>query len=133
MKTRRPHLSFLEFVVVRACVAVVVLIALGVRRFLLGSWRAPQIDEIPGAFKASKSSSGLREGYGPRIAIVDASGYMALTAMIPRWKPDSSLEEISNHWGGAAARAILDVDLRWPIPRCRTKHVWHIRSQERAC
>ncbi len=31
-------------------------------------------------------------------------------SMLPRWKPESSLEELRNHWQGAAYRAIDDID-----------------------
>ncbi len=110
MKTRRPRMSFLEFIVVLVCIAVAVLIVLGVKRFLRSGPDAPRIDEIPGSSKAARSFRGLKEGYVPRFTIVDTSGYMALTSMLPKWKPDSSLEEISNHWRGAGVRAILDVD-----------------------
>ena len=40
----------------------------------------------------------------------DTSGFSTLLSAIPNWAPDSSLEEISKVWRGAADRAIADAD-----------------------
>ncbi len=58
----------------------------------------------------SKSAGRLQQGYSPRVPFLDASGFMALTSILPRWKPDSSPEEISNGVRGAAVRAIAEID-----------------------
>ncbi len=110
MRMRVRQITFVEFVVILACVALVVLIVLGVRRFFLSKSGLPPIDEIKGSYQASRSSPGLRAGFGPRLPIGDVSGFMALMSMLPNWKPEFSLEELKNHWQGAAYRAIDELD-----------------------
>jgi ASPIC and UnbV/FG-GAP-like repeat len=110
MGIRRPHISFFEFLVVLASIAVAAIIALGVMRFLPKPSSGPQIDESSGTSRASKSSRGLRRGFNPRIPAVDVSGFTVLGSTIPKWGHDASLEEISKIWQGAGQRAILQVD-----------------------
>ena len=110
MKTRRRQLSLLEFMVVVVSIGLAVFVVLGVKRLFERFSGAPRIDERSGTSKASNTPDGLKEGYRPRLAMVDVSGFMALTQVLPRWKPDVSLEELCNHWRGAGNRAIDFVD-----------------------
>jgi hypothetical protein len=110
MRIRRRRFRFIDFVVVLAGLLVVVMIVLGVRRSFRSRPDRPQIDENPGSSQASTPSPGLRAGFGPRLPIDDLSGFMTLMSMLPNWKPESSLEELKNHWQGAAHRAIEEVD-----------------------
>jgi hypothetical protein len=112
MRTHRRQFRFIEFVVVLSglVVVVVIMIVLGVRRSLLIRPDLTQIPESPGAPKASTPSPGLRAGYGPRLTVDDLSGFMTLMSMLPNWKPESSLEELKNHWQGVGSRAIGEVD-----------------------
>jgi hypothetical protein len=56
--------------------------------------------------------SGARAmGFRPRV-MMDSSGMIALTSDLTPWKPDSTLEEVSNSWRGAAKRSIEKVDKR---------------------
>jgi hypothetical protein len=110
MRIRRPRMSFFEFMVVLASIAVAVLLVLGVKRLRPTPVGEPRVDKIRGTSRASKSTGGLRKGYNARILAVDISGFSILGATVPRWKPDASLEEISKLWGGAGYRALLKID-----------------------
>ncbi len=110
MKTRWPRISRVEFMVVLASIAVAVLIALGVKKFLPAQSARPRFDETPRASRASKSSGGLRHGFNPRIAAVDISGFTLLCASMPKLKPDASLEEISTIWRDAGSRILLNLE-----------------------
>ena len=109
MRTRRRQATFIKLVVVLA--GLVVVVVLGVRKFFLSRSDLPQIiDESHGPTTVSTSLPGLRAHYAPRLPIGDLSGFLMLMSMVPSWKPESSLEELKNHWHGAAYRAIDEVD-----------------------
>ena len=96
MKNRRAGLTVMETLVVIAIIAI----ALGL---LLGGFTV-----IPEVFRPFCRRSGDAAGDGnveaanrrylPRQP-TDTSGLVPLSAAMPPWKPDASLEEISNIWG----------------------------------
>jgi VCBS repeat protein/ASPIC/UnbV protein len=110
MMLRRTRLSLLEFLVLIASVAVALVLVLGIWRFFRGRFGLPRGAQLPATALPATSPGGLQPGYRPRLPVVDSSGYQVLGSMLPRWKPDSSLEEISNIWRGPGYRAIKEVD-----------------------
>jgi hypothetical protein len=110
MRTRRPHANFRKFMAVLAGVVVMALFLLGLKKLYLGASALGRIGKISGTSEGAERLGGLQEGYRPRIPVVDVSGFMAITAILPRWKPDASLEEISNQWRRPGLRAIVEVD-----------------------
>ena len=61
---------------------------------------------------AEESGPSLRlaNGYSKRQKEVDPTGLPTLGPMLPRWRPDASLKEISDVWNGAGYRAIEKID-----------------------
>src|SRR5438105_1382852 len=49
--------------------------------------------------------------YKPRLGI-DTSGFTGLSANVPPWKPDASLEEIADPWRSLGYRAMKALDQR---------------------
>ncbi len=112
MIIRRVRLSLLEFSVMIACVAVALVLVLGVWRYYWNRFGALRGGQVPLTALTRLSPGGLKPGYRPRMVPLDTSGFMALGSKIPRWKPDASLLEISNIWREPGRRAIKDVDER---------------------
>jgi ASPIC and UnbV/FG-GAP-like repeat len=61
--------------------------------------------------RAIESSSALDRRYLRRQPY-DTSGLFVLSSVMPKWRPESSLEEISNIWRGAGRREIEKIDIR---------------------
>jgi prepilin-type N-terminal cleavage/methylation domain-containing protein len=92
MKSRRAGLTVMELLVVIAIVAIALALLLGgftVYQKYLG--RSARDLRAP---RAMGTSSADNRRYLPRQA-TDTSGLVPLSASMPRWKPDDSLEEIS--------------------------------------
>ncbi len=109
MKTRRTAWNSLRLLMLLFGVVAVAFIAPGVRRYVRSATARARVDRVSRASKVSKSAGRLRQGFSPRVPFLDASGFMALTSILPRWKPDSSPEEISNGVRGAAVRALAEI------------------------
>ena len=86
MRIHRRKVTFVEFVIILASLAVAVMIVLGLRRFYPSTPELPPIDEIPGSYKASNPSRGLdqdinhvadRRCQRVHVAHVDASSMEA--------------------------------------------------------
>ena len=58
--------------------------------------------------------------YAPRETL-DSSGFNFMVEGLPRWKPDSSLEELSRIWQGFGNRSIAEIDKVLPNPRMSSK------------
>jgi len=103
-------MSLLEFMVVLASAAIFAFIAIGLKRFIQRHSGETRFDVLSETSKASKSSRGLREGDRPRLPGIDVSGFVALASTMPKWKPDATLQEISDHWRGAGHRGIATIE-----------------------
>ncbi len=112
MYARRRGLTLLELLVVIAIVAVALALVLGVWKLLRVSLGAKRVTQVRAAARGSIPAQGLGPGYVRRVPVVDTSGLSVLTLMLPKWKPDASLREISNIWKGAGPRAIGEIDRR---------------------
>jgi FG-GAP-like repeat/ASPIC and UnbV len=110
MTTRPKRMSVIEFVILIASAAIVIAIVFGSWRLIPTFTAWPRTGQFFAAAKATPSSLGLRPGYEPRSENLDTSGFTTLMWSVPDWGPNSSLEEISNVWRGAADRAIADAD-----------------------
>ena len=109
MKPRRPRITMRHFMVVLAGTATLLFFAFEVNKLVLSS-STLRAGAKAGRFGPSTSSRGLQAGYHPRVPFIDVSGFMPLTAVVPRWKPGASLEDISKVWRGAGQRAVADID-----------------------
>jgi hypothetical protein len=118
MRTRRTGLNRIELLVTIAIVAIAIMLVLGVlnlyRRMVppstgdrVGGSTRPA--HARGGLAAPLSSAGARRRYVPRGSL-ETSGLGAVSKFLPPWKPDASLEEISNVWRRAGYRAIELVD-----------------------
>src|SRR5580704_13459355 len=58
--------------------------------------------------------------YEPRQNL-DSSGFNFVVESLPRWKPDSTLEELSRIWQGFGNRSIAEIDQALPNPRMPSK------------
>ena len=52
-----------------------------------------------------------------RAATMDTSGFSSVVENLPRWKPDSTLEELSRIWSDVARRDVAEIDERLVKPR----------------
>ncbi len=59
--------------------------------------------------RASSSAAARSLAFEPR-AVMDTSGFGSLVESLPRWKPDSTLEELGRIWNGADRRSIAEID-----------------------
>ena len=78
-----------------------------------GSWMFLRISRVPPVRPVAHSSSpsrNLAKGYSRRVMELDISGLATLGPMLPKWKPDASLKEISDIWNKAGYRAIEKID-----------------------
>jgi prepilin-type N-terminal cleavage/methylation domain-containing protein len=112
MSMRRRGLTLLEFLVVVAIIAVAMALVLGGLKLLRRSQNSLAARRVSPTTRIAIESKGLGTGYDRRRRMMDSSGLGVLTTMLPRWKPDASLQEISEIWNGAGYRAIEQVDLR---------------------
>jgi hypothetical protein len=110
MTISRRSLTWLELVVVVAIVAVALLLGRGLWRLLRASLSPTSVHNLEPAARGPIPSRGLGPGYFKRVPMVDPSGFAAIQLMIPKWKPDASLKEISDVWKGAGYRAIEAID-----------------------
>jgi ASPIC and UnbV len=109
--TRRPKpLNMLESLIMIASAGFAIAIAVGIWRLVPSFTASPPVGQFSGAARTKSSSLSLQPGYEPRAEKFDTSGFSTLLSAIPNWSPNSSLEEISNVWRGAADRAIADAD-----------------------
>jgi FG-GAP-like repeat/ASPIC and UnbV len=58
--------------------------------------------------------------YDPRLTL-DSSGFNFVVESLPRWKPDSTLEELSQIWQGFGNRSIAEIDQALRNPRMASK------------
>ena len=110
MSVRRRGMTIMEL----ASVIAIVAIALGL---LLSGFKLYRsyFNSLSGktAMPRPTSSSGrLDRRYVPRLPSIDSGGYNVITAKMVPWKPEDTLEEISNHWRGHGSRVIDDIDKR---------------------
>ena len=116
MNIRRRGLTLLELLVVIAIVAVALVLVLGAWKFLRPSPNPLSASRIQPAARTSIPSQGLGRGYSPLQPGIDTSGLYVITGMVPRWKPDASLKEISEVWRGVGYRAIEQIEERLADP-----------------
>jgi prepilin-type N-terminal cleavage/methylation domain-containing protein len=116
MNIRRRGLTLLELLVVIAIVAVALVLVLGAWRFLQPSLNPLSASRFHPAARTTIPSKGLGHGYSPLQPGIDTSGLFVVTAIVPRWKPDASLQEISDLWRGIGYRAIEQIDQRLADP-----------------
>jgi hypothetical protein len=102
MTIKRSGFIRLEHLVAIVIVAVALVLGLGSWTFLRNSGiaRARPVVEL------SSPSRNLAKGYSRRMMELDISGLATLGPMLPKWKPEASLKEISDIWKGAGYRAI---------------------------
>jgi len=62
------------------------------------------------AARPTGSAGAPQGGYRPRPPNMDTSGHTFLASIIPSWRPEASLEEISNIWQGVGYRGVEGVD-----------------------
>jgi FG-GAP-like repeat/ASPIC and UnbV len=110
MNITRKRLTLLELTVVIAIAAVALVIGRGVWKLSRTTFNPPRVEEVQPAAQRTIPSKGLANGYSKRQQLVDSSGFGALRYMMPKWKPDASLKEISDVWTGAGYRAIEGID-----------------------
>jgi FG-GAP-like repeat/ASPIC and UnbV len=109
MITRRAGLTRMELSVVIAIVAVALVVVLGGSRLYENYFvRRGALLATPQA----TGSAGAIERQYLRRAPVDTSGLFVLGALMPKWRPESSLEEIGNIWRNAGRREIEKIDRR---------------------
>jgi ASPIC and UnbV/FG-GAP-like repeat len=109
---RRRRLNLLELMVVIAIVAVALNVVLGAGSWFRG-YRSPFARlHVQPAARVVIPSEGLGDGYEKRMRVVDSSGLGVLIPMLPKWKPEASLKEISDIWTGAGFRAIEQIEER---------------------
>jgi Tfp pilus assembly protein PilE len=118
MNTRRAGLTVMELLVVIAIVAV----ALGL---LIGGFKIYQkyfgrLAGDRGTPLVMGSSAATPRRYAPRQQ-TDTSGLTPLASAMPRWRPESSLEEISNIWRSAGPREIEKIDRQLADRDCPEK------------
>jgi prepilin-type N-terminal cleavage/methylation domain-containing protein len=109
MNRRRTGLTLMELIVVIAIVAVALALFLG--GFKLYRDRLSDVAK-PGTPVSTTRFGTLDPRYLPRGPGVDTSGFSVITSQVPKWKPESSLEEISNNYRGTSRRIIADIDQR---------------------
>jgi hypothetical protein len=110
MRTRRVGLALIEVTVVIAIIAAALVPVAGLSTLKRGF--ADLIWSKRGTPPAPGFSGSRRGSYSPRHDMVDTSGYYVLNSVLPKWKPDASLEEISKIWHGVASRQIEEIDRR---------------------
>jgi hypothetical protein len=110
MKTKQSGLTWLSPLVVIAIFAVALVLLLGVWRFVRTTVSPRGAQQVLPAARRLVPSHGLGRGYSKRLPLVDISGFSPLKSMMPEWKPDASLEEISAVWNGAGRRVIQEID-----------------------
>ena len=93
-------------------------LAAGVVAAVAGLWssrrdvtRSSTDARTPESARAGAIAPGTRT-YRPRHSPLDASGFGALPFVMKGWKPDASLEEISNVWQCAGYKGVEIVDRR---------------------
>ena len=64
---------------------------------------------------AVAAAAGAETGYRPRETF-DTVGFASVVERIPRWAPDTSLEEMSQIWQRAAIGTSRTSIARWPTP-----------------
>ncbi len=116
MRSRRVGVTVLDFLITITVISVALAIGLGTWTYVRRSSRPVRGNRAPLAAGTSKSGGGLRPGYGTRQAAIDNSGFLIVSSMLPKWKPEASLQEISEIWRGAGYRAILELDKRLADP-----------------
>ena len=109
---RRRRLNLPELLVVIAIGAVALTLVVGAGRWFRGSRSLFSVEHVQPAARSAIPSEGLRDGYERRMRVVDSSGLGVLIPMLPRWRPEASLREISDIWSGAGYRAIEQIEER---------------------
>ena len=69
---------------------------------------------MPPIGRNARSRCGPGTTHGCRF--IDNSGFLIISSLLPAWKPEATLEEISEIWRGAGYRAIADIDKRLADP-----------------
>jgi FG-GAP-like repeat/ASPIC and UnbV len=109
MRTCRAGLTLMELLVVTATIAIALGLVLGGFK-LYRKYFGTLADDL-GTPRAIGSSGSMDRRYVPRQEL-DSSGLVVLSAVMPKWSPQSSLEEISGIWRGAGPREIEKIDRR---------------------
>ncbi len=116
MRTRRLGVTVFDFLIAIGVISVALAIGLGAWKFVSRSSGPVRGEGSGSAAGTSKSNGGLRPGYYPRGPSFDISGFMVIGSLMPKWKPDASLREISEIWREPGYRAIKDVEARLADP-----------------
>ena len=119
MITCRAGLTLMELSVVIAIVAVALVVVLGGSKLYQNYF--DRRAALPATPRATGSSGAVDRRY-LRRAPVDTSGLFVLGSLMPKWRPESPLEEISNVWRGEGAeksRKSTDGSLAVTKPRHR--------------
>ena len=117
MRKRRAGVSVFGFLVSITAVTAVLAIALGVSELARHASSGSTRGDL-GSRSAAKSKPlpELRRGYSERLPVIDTSGFLVISTLLPKWNPDVSLEELSAILRGAGYRSIEDIDKRLADP-----------------
>ncbi len=116
MRSRRAGMTVFGFLVASTAVASVLAVGLAVWKVAFRSISRPVGDAKSRSADRPEREVRLRPGYDPRLSIIDTSGFLIISSLLPAWKPEATLEEISDIWRGAGYRAIADIDKRLAEP-----------------
>jgi hypothetical protein len=107
MNARRLGRSFMELLVVVAVLAIAVTCFLWISK--PGRDRSRETAAPRERPVTAPSLAAPKGEYSERWQI-DVSGFGAITSLVPQWRPDVSLQELSNIWRGVAIREIEKMD-----------------------
>jgi hypothetical protein len=110
MRPRRKGSSLVEPLALVATLALALALVFGAFKLYSSVVGASSTSRSSGPARTARSSGTFVRGSSPRTPALDLTSLDVAASLIPPWKPEISLEELSNIWRGMGERGIQDLD-----------------------